>query len=141
MASNNDIYFLSATASNKPKSNKLGDFLAKNANTDLDLSIKKEKVYEVIYSFNIFISIFINFIHNSLKILLPLAKRLANCHRPRCHLTRILNIRLLTTNNSNNYSSQLLSHLLSQLSSQLWQPTFINRLKAQFKPLHPSQKM
>jgi len=44
-----DIVFLSATASNKPKSKKLGDFLAEHANTDLDILIKKEKVYEVIF--------------------------------------------------------------------------------------------
>ena len=44
-----DIVFLSATASNKPKSNKLGNFLAQHANTDLNIQIKMEKVYEVIF--------------------------------------------------------------------------------------------
>ena len=44
-----DIVFLSATASNKAKSKKLGDFLSEHANTDLDIVIKKEKVHEVIY--------------------------------------------------------------------------------------------
>ena len=34
-----EIVFLSATVSNKPKSNKLGDFVAKNRATDLGLDI------------------------------------------------------------------------------------------------------
>jgi hypothetical protein len=53
---NEEIVFLSSTASQKPKSNKLGDFVAKNVNTNLDVSIKKEKVYEVLNYF--FLSLF-----------------------------------------------------------------------------------
>ena len=48
---NDEIVFLSATVSNKPKSNQLRDFVAKNRATDLGLSIKREKVYEVIEFF------------------------------------------------------------------------------------------
>ncbi len=60
MASNDEIVFLSATVSNKPKSN-LVDFVAKNRTTDLGLDIKKEKVYEVINFFSNFLFlIFIN---------------------------------------------------------------------------------
>jgi hypothetical protein len=53
---NEEIVFLSATASQKPKSNKLGDFVAKNVNTNLDVLIKKEKVFEVLNYF--FLSLF-----------------------------------------------------------------------------------
>jgi hypothetical protein len=51
MASKDEIVFLSATVSNKPKSHHLEDFVAKNRTTDLGLNIKKEKVYEVINFF------------------------------------------------------------------------------------------
>jgi hypothetical protein len=46
---NEEIVFLSATASNRPKSNKLEEFVAKNVNTDLDVVVKREKVYQVFY--------------------------------------------------------------------------------------------
>ena len=51
-----EIVFLNSTAPNRPKSDKLSDFVAKNRATDLGLSIKREKVYEVI---EFFIKIFI----------------------------------------------------------------------------------
>jgi hypothetical protein len=61
MASKDEIVFLSATVPNKPKSNHLGDFIAKNRTTDLGLNIKKEKVYEVINFLSKFLfMIFIN---------------------------------------------------------------------------------
>ncbi len=61
MASNDEIVFLSATVTNKPKSNHLGDFVAKNRTTDLGLNIKKENVYEVInFLSNFLFLIFIN---------------------------------------------------------------------------------
>jgi hypothetical protein len=61
MASKDEIVFLSATVSNKPKSNHLEDFVAKNRTIDLGLNIKKEKVYEVINFFSNFLfMIFIN---------------------------------------------------------------------------------
>ena len=52
---NDEIVFLSSTVSNKPKSNKLGDFVAKNRATELGLNIKREKVYEVIEFFSNFL--------------------------------------------------------------------------------------
>jgi hypothetical protein len=42
-----DILFLNEISFKTAKSDKLGDFVAQNVNTDLDLCIKKEKVYQV----------------------------------------------------------------------------------------------
>jgi len=77
MASKDDIVFLSATVPNKPKSNHLGDFVAKNRTTDLGLDIKKEKVYEVINFFSnfLFLIFLLILFYNSSEILPPLAKR------------------------------------------------------------------
>jgi hypothetical protein len=40
-----EIVFLNATASKKTKFDKLHNFVTSNKNVDLDLSVKKEKVF------------------------------------------------------------------------------------------------
>ena len=46
-----DIVFLSTTASNRPKSDELSKFVAKNRNADLGLVVKREKLDHVIFFF------------------------------------------------------------------------------------------